>query len=126
MFQSTGTLNYRDSALVLEVDQGILDYYYHLLATSLLVKPNKPRYQAHITIINSKETYPKPFISPILHNKVTFTYSPDIQFHNNYYFIPVQPHPDFITIRTAYNLGSCFDTEKGYHITIANYKGAKT
>jgi hypothetical protein len=123
MFLSTGTLNYRDSALVLEVEQDLADYYYYLLATSLLVKPNKPRYKAHITIINSKETYPKPFISPILHNKVTFQYSPDIQFHNNYYYIPVYPHPDFITIRCAYNLGHCFDKEKGYHITIANYKG---
>jgi hypothetical protein len=124
MFHSIGLINFRDSALVLEVDQGILDYYYHLLATSLPTKPNKPRYPAHITIINSTENYPKPFISPILTNKVAFQYSPEVQFHNNYYFLAVQPHPDFITIRKAYNLGVCFDKEKGYHITIANIKGA--
>jgi hypothetical protein len=39
-------------------------------------------------------------------------------------FIPVEPHQDFLAIRKAYNLGPCFDMEKGYHITIANIKGA--
>lgn len=122
MHQSIGTLSFRDSALVLEIDQGIADYYYHWLKSSTTGRLNKPFYPAHITIISSKESYPKPFISPILNNKVTFSYSSDLQLHNGYYFLPVEPHPDFITIRKAYNLGLCFDEEKGYHITIANIK----
>jgi len=122
MHQSVGLLSFRDSALVLEVDQGIVDYYYHWLKTTTTGRLNKQLYSAHITIISSKEFIPKPFISPILNNKVTFQYSSDLTLHNGYYYLPVQPHPDFIFIRKHYKLGPCFDEEKGYHITIANCK----
>lgn len=122
MHQSVGTLSFRHSALALEVDQGIVDYYYHWLKTNTTGRLNKQLYTAHITIISSRESIPKPFISPVLHNKITFQYSNDIALHHGYYYLPVQPHPDFIFIRERYNLGPCFDPIKGYHITIANCK----
>ncbi len=56
LFKSTGTLRYGFTNLVLDVDQGIVDYYRALLPKS--VRTNRQMYPAHISVIR-KETPPK-------------------------------------------------------------------
>jgi hypothetical protein len=119
MFTSTGTLQYREGAIVLETDPEISRFYYTLLTKTLLGNFNKPRYAPHITIVNKKENIPAP-IGNFGGTLISFEYLPDIQYHNGYYFLPVKTNPEFVSIRQLYNLGRCYDLEKGYHITVAN------
>jgi hypothetical protein len=55
-FQSSGVLRYGQSNLVLDVDQGVVDYYRALMPKS--IRTNRQLYNAHISVVR-KEVPPR-------------------------------------------------------------------
>ena len=56
LFKSTGKLHYGETKLVVEIDQGLSEYYFSLVPK--YVKLNPQRYGAHISVVR-KEVPPK-------------------------------------------------------------------
>lgn len=122
MHKSSGLLNFREGALVLEIDPEIHRYYFSQLKSNVSGRLNKPRFDPHITILGYKEPRIHPFVSPILKNSIEFQYEHDIRFHDGWYYIHVLDNPLFIELRVSQGLKPNYDSVKGFHITIANNK----
>ena len=120
MISSFGTLCYRKESLVVEVSKDLAKLYQFLLSKEI-EKYNIPLFDPHITIIRKGE-----ILTPIDidQHEIEFFYYPYIDFHDEYYFIPIDKK-NLETIRVNYGLDWCFDKEKGFHITIANIKNIK-
>lgn len=52
LFKSTGTLRYGETKLVLDVDQGIVDYYLSLIPKT--IRTNRQMYAAHISVVRNE------------------------------------------------------------------------
>lgn len=85
LFTSTGTLRYGFTNLVLDVDQGIVDFYRAMLPKS--VRTNRQMYPAHISVVR-KETPPNMDLwGKYAGEEIEFSYSNEIQSGNLYYWL---------------------------------------
>ena len=119
LFHSEGKLNYRNGALVVEVEKDIAYYYFNLLTKSVSENINKPMYDPHITLIGYKE---KISVVPKEMKIISFSYHSNIEYHNKYYYLRVEDQPLFLELRRDNGLDPFYDKIKGYHITIGNVK----
>jgi hypothetical protein len=119
--KSSGLLNLRHNALVVEVDPELHRYYFNQLKNNVSGRLNKPLFDPHITIFGSKENR-LPFLSPIKENTIEFYYDHDIRFHDGYYYLQVIDNANFTHLRISHGLNPVYDEVKGFHITIANNK----
>jgi hypothetical protein len=127
-FSSTGIVEYFEDYCVLNIDQGISDYYRSLIPKSFYVKPQMKK--AHITIVRkgkekveSYESWGK-YSGKIL----TFSYSPIIQSDNTYFWLD-SVCSEVGSIRKELGLNEYRDDtyfggvkRNCYHITIGNIK----
>lgn len=128
LFQSTGHIRYgQDGRLVLDVDQGISDYYRSLIPKCKNVQ--RPRWNAHVTIVRIGKEIPrhKGLWRKYSWQKVDFVYDPYIYEDGLYFWLNVfSKKLEHIRRELGLPMMSTFAPPKGYdksfHITIANKK----
>ena len=127
MLKAVGKLKYCDNfKLIVEVDNDISNFYLSLIP-KYTVKPNKQRYDAHITV-SRKETPTKLKNWAKYEDKeIAFTYSPDIQTDGIYYWLNVYSEEleDIrleLGLHRRSRLSKPPNGEKSFHITIGNTK----
>lgn len=123
MFKSYGKLEYRHNWwLVVEVNEDICSYYRKLIMFyNPILKLNKPKYSAHITVIAGK--YEKP-VNEQYWNKysgqiIEFQYNPEIIIDGVYFGIRVQCEK-IEDIREELGLNRKIITP--WHLTVGNIK----
>ena len=124
-FKSSGALRYGPGIrAIVEVDQGIANYYRSLIPKYHYVQPQM--YAAHITIVRTGKETPKNMASwgKYEGEEIPFVYENQIHTDGNYWYLNVQS--DRIgDIREELGLPRFrFGDRNYYHITIGNVKDA--
>lgn len=119
MYQSTGILRYGERSLVVDVDQGIADFYRWL--TMIYIPINRQRYDAHISVVRREvpskiEAWGKYEGYPI-----DFKYSPIVSNDETYYWLNVEC-PRLAEIRVELGLSPHTTWRNQFHITLGNIK----
>lgn len=126
MFSSTGILHYGPGIrIILNIDQGVADYYRHLIPSYYEV--HKQKYAAHITVVRSGREKPTNMEAWGRHQgeEVAFQYSPEIQFEEPYWYLHVwsarigEIRKELGLEEFRFNDGS---NKRCYHISIGNSK----
>jgi hypothetical protein len=125
-YASTGTLRYGLTNLVLDVDQGISDYYRALMPK--YIRTNRQAYDAHISIIR-KETPPRMELWGKYNGEVVeFRYSNIVHHGNVYYWLNAWcERLEEIRLEIGLPIDSPYTRPpdgfaKTFHITIGNIK----
>ena len=133
-FTSSGVLRYGENRLVLDIDQGIVDYYRSMIPKYMDIRPQ--RYNAHISVVRKEIKEPnRNFWFKHENKEIDFVYSPKICFDNRYYWLNVWSK-GLETIRTELELSNIphyigdgytppplnTDFIKTFHVTIGNRK----
>jgi len=88
LHKSVGILRYSaDYKLVVEVDQGLSDYYRSLIPKWHVVRPQK--YAAHITVVRKEMPTNLEFWEKYEGDEVEFCYNPEVQVGKVYYWLNV-------------------------------------
>ena len=122
LHKSIGTLRYYTHTLNLLVDQGIVEYYRHLLPRNI----NKQKYDAHISVVR-KETPNADFWGKYEGELIEFQYSPIVRWGTIYYWLDAYCDR-LMDIRTELGLSPTTDINRPpdqkrcFHITIGNIK----
>lgn len=127
MHDSTGILRYSNDPykLILEVDQGISDYYRWFVPKS--VRLNKQMYPAHISVVRKELPKNLEFWAKYQGQEISFQYSNIVHWGNVYYWLNAYSD-ELVRIRLelglpdATNLTRPPDGEPCFHITIGNLK----
>lgn len=121
-FSSIGTLQYGPNIrVVLNVDQGIADYYRSLLPKS--IKTNPQKHQAHVSVVRGFEMpLYKDMWGIYEGERVEFSYNAEIKNDENYYWLDVQCKR-LNEIRIELGLTSYLWYRSSFHLTIGNCKG---
>jgi hypothetical protein len=126
MFKSFGKLIYSNGRCIVQVGNGLSDFYRSLIPKH--IKYNRPRYPAHITVVRTGIETAKLSEWGYKHNKtLKFTYDPYVWIGKKYIFLDsfceeleeVRDRLGLPRHRIPHPLGmnySCF------HITLANRK----
>jgi hypothetical protein len=121
-FSCTGTLRYAgDNWAVLDVDQGMCDFYRNMIPKANFVRPQM--YPAHITVVRlGREEISNPeFWGKYEGEQVSFTYTNEIKKCPPYYCMSVQS-PRLEEIRTELGLPPVRSGYEAFHITLGNFK----
>lgn len=126
LYQSKGVLRYYNTKLILEADQGIVEYYRAMLPRSF--RTNRQLYPAHISVVR-KETPEMGSWRLYEGEEVEFSYDNEIKFGEVYVWLnafstrleeirrelklPVEPWGDLVP-PAGFN--------KFFHITLGNFK----
>lgn len=125
IFSGIGTLRYAggntNKWLVLDVDQGISDFYRAMVPKSQFIRPQM--YPAHITVVRlgREEIEDYEFWGKYDGEQVPFTYSNEIKQAGPYYFLDAWS-PRLEEIRTELGLPNIRSGYSAFHITIGNQK----
>lgn len=88
MFSSTGILHYGPGIrIILNIDQGIVDYYRNLIPKYHGVQPQK--HAGHVTVVRTNLEQPTNMAAWGKHQgeTVSFEYNPEIQHDGTYWFL---------------------------------------
>jgi len=125
--EAKGRLKYCDNhKLIVEIDNDFASYYRSLIP-KWVAKPNKQRYDTHITVIRNE--IPTNLECWLKYNgkEIIFTYSPDIQTDGVYFWLNVYS-TELEEIREELGLEKSSewsrppDNTECFHITIGNLK----
>jgi hypothetical protein len=120
MFTSIGTIVAEDNFRVaLDVEKELVRYYLSFVPKNLTF--NKPKFSPHITIVRGKFEVPNKDCSFLNGRQIEFSYSNQIKMNDKYLWIPAYSE-ELQQIRSDLGLDWCYDKEKGFHITIGNFK----
>lgn len=125
IFSGIGTLCYRgrntNKWVVLEVDQGISDFYRAMVPKSQFIRPQM--YSAHITVVRLGREEIKNYDvwGKYEGEQVPFTYSNNIKTMGPYYYLDAWS-PRLVEIRKELGLGEMREGYAAFHITIGNKK----
>lgn len=124
MLTSYGHLKYRNSWLVVEVNEDFSRYYRSLLFSySPSLKANKPKYEPHITVIAGRHENISPTNKHLWgkheNERVIFQYDFNIVLDREYFWLPIECKR-IEDIRE--NLGLSRRIKVPWHLTIANLK----
>ena len=91
-YQSIGTLSYKNSWIVLNVDKSIVNYYAWWVGRLTFKKGSQSYHGAHITVLNGDKERPKTigFWRKYEGEKINFWYSNIIETNGQYYWLPVR------------------------------------
>lgn len=128
LFTSTGTLRYGKTVdyLVLDVDQGIVDYYRALMPK--WIRTNRQMYPAHISVVRKENAINREFWGKYDGELIEFKYSNIVHSGTVYYWLNAWCDR-LEAIRTE--LGLAVDSpytrppdgfEKTFHVTLGNTK----
>lgn len=128
LFTSTGTLRYGKTVnyLVLDVDQGIVNYYRALMPK--WIKTNSQLYPAHISVVRKEDAINKEFWGKYEGELVNFSYSNIIHNGQVYYWLNAwSKRLEDIRLELGLQVDSPYTKppdglEKTFHITIGNVK----
>lgn len=115
MFESCGKVNYRNNALVLDVNQDLGDYYSWFFKRETGLVLSKPLFGYHITIVSYKEKFIK---MDLIKNEIKFSYKNTITVANSYVFIPVLDNEFFFEIRRKSQLKPYVNSGKPFHLSL--------
>lgn len=116
LWSSRGVLDYRKSSLVLNIDQGLVEYYRSLIPRYKGVSCQAHR--AHITLIRSFE---RCWLCGIISGEYNFVYSGEILFSFPYYYLRCWGS-ELNEIRRSWGLGDYRFGYSSFHITLGNVK----
>lgn len=114
-----GNLCYKDTKLIVSIDEGFADFYRSLIPKHIKFK--KPFYPAHITVSRNENC------SYVSDKIIYFEYSPDIMIDNRYIWINVICD-ELKEIRKSVGLPETIELSRPpdnsgfFHITIGNFK----
>lgn len=118
---STGTMRYGPGMrVVLEVDQGIADFYRSLIPKSFMVKPQ--RHPAHVSVVRHETPRNMAAWGKHIGEQITFDYSPQIVNDETYFWLDVKC-ARIEEIRIELGLLSHPPWRNLFHITLGNMKG---
>jgi hypothetical protein len=126
LFTSTGTLRYGYTNLVLDVDQGIVDYYRAMLPK--WVRTNKQMYPAHISVVRKEVPPNMQFWGKYAGEQIEFRYSNVIRNSAMYYWLDAwSERLEQIRLELGLPVDSPFTRPpdgfaKTFHVTIGNTK----
>lgn len=120
MFSSVGRVKYHNHYVTLEIDQGIVDFYYSLIPKAWYAQ--RQAYRAHITISRLGKEEPGRMNWKYMDGmKVKFVYNPYIYEQKPYFFL--KAYSDGIAdIRSKLCLPKYRYPFDSYHITVGNVK----
>ena len=126
LIQSRGKLLYSENKLILQVDQGISDFYRSMIPRYYHVQ--KPRYPAHISIIREEQIQNIHTLDTYNLTDVDFFYNTYIQNDDTYWWLNVSCCKlNMIRCELGLQEWSVLcrppDGSNHFHITIANTKG---
>lgn len=130
LHKSVGTLRYTELyRLIVEVDQGISDFYRSLIPKYYPV--NKPMYPAHVTVVRKEKEVPTVLDAwgKYEGQKIEFLYSPTIHCGKIYYWLCIYcKQLEDIRLELGLPVVSQWTLppegfRKSFHCTIANCKG---
>ena len=126
LYQSQGTLRYIDNKLIVEVDQGISDFYRALIPK--WIRTNKQLYPAHISVVR-KEIPPNMKVwGKYEGNEIPFSYSNVIHNGEIYFWLNAWSNQlEQIRLELGLPVDSLYTRppdglNKTFHITIGNLK----
>jgi hypothetical protein len=133
LYKSTGTIKSEivesyGPRLILEIDQGLIDYYFSLIPK--YVYPRRQKYKAHISVVRKEIIEPEYIntFNKLNNNQIDFYYSPIIHFGEVYCWLNVFS-TDLESLRKSLGLevSSLYTLppegfKKCFHTTIANFK----
>jgi hypothetical protein len=124
LYTSSGILRYSENPYkaVLEIDQGIVDYYRWFIPRSISL--NRQKYRAHISVVRNENDFNKELWGKYEGKEIEFQYSNVICSGYVYYWI--NAYSDELS-RIRLELGLSEDTnlpefERCFHITLGNIK----
>lgn len=126
LYTSTGTLRYGYTNLVLDVDQGIVDYYRALMPKS--ISTQRQMYPAHISVVRKEIPPNMQFWGKYAGEQIEFQYSNVIHYGTVYYWLNAWcKRLEEIRQELGLPIDSPYTKppdgfEKTYHITIGNVK----
>lgn len=124
MFTNYGYFKYRNSWLVVEVDEDFSRYYRSLLLTfNPSLKVNKPKYEPHITVISERHEEIVPSKKHLWgkheNEKVIFQYDFNVVLDREYFWLPIECKR-IEDVREELGLSRRIPVP--WHLTIANLK----
>lgn len=126
LFTSTGTLRYGYTNLVLDVDQGIVDFYRAMLPK--WIRTNRQMYPAHISVVRKEVPPNMQFWGKYAGEQIEFQYSNIIHNGTMYYWLNAWcKRLEEIRQELGLPVDSPYtrppaDFAKTFHITIGNIK----
>jgi hypothetical protein len=126
LFTSTGTLRYGNTNLVLDVDQGIVDFYRAMLPKS--IRTNRQMYNAHISVVRKEVPPNMELWGKYAGEQIEFKYSNVIRNGNLYYWLDVWcERLEQIRLELGLPCDSPYTRppdgfSKTFHVTIGNIK----
>lgn len=129
LFTSVGFLHYEENKAIVEVDQGIVDFYRFLIPKYYYAKPQK--YKAHISVVR-KETPPNMQCwGKYEGEQIEFHYSNIIHYDNVYFWLNAFcKRLEEIRLELGLPVSSPYTLppagfDKCFHISVANCKNNK-
>ena len=126
LFTSTGTLRYGVTNLVLDVDQGLSDYYRALMPKS--IRTNKQMYPAHISVVRKENPPNMELWGKYAGELIEFQYSNVIRNGTVYYWLDAwSKRLEEIRLELGLPVDSPYTRppdgmSKTFHITLGNIK----
>lgn len=120
MFSGKGRLRYYTNYVVLEIDQGIVNYYYSLIPKYEYAQ--RQANKAHITVVRLGKEFPsREFWGYRKGDILSFSYNPYIHYEHPYFFI--KAYSDEIgKVREKLGLSFYRKPWAYFHISIGNKK----
>lgn len=127
MFESIGVLKYHDNSykLIVDVDQGICNYYTSLLPKH--IRLNKQKYKSHISVVRN-EIPDLNFWNKYENEEIKFLYDPEVKFNELYCWLNIWCNRlEEIRQELGLPVSSRFTLPpegftKCFHCTIGNFK----